>query len=184
MIYQKGNYYHVFNRGCNKEKICFNNQDYKSLLKKIKQTIEVYEIEVIAYCLMPNHYHFLLYQVSDKPVSEWLKSLFSGYVQIINRKYNRAGTLFERSAKPKLISNDEYLINVIHYIHSNPIKHGLIDHPNAWEFSSLNDYLGNWKGFISKKVLENYFHENWTYQNSFQDYLESKIYLEIDDYKL
>ena len=180
MIYQKDNFYHVINRGCNKQKIFFNDQDYKYLFKKMKQTRENYNIEVIAFCLMSNHYHLLLYQISEKPVSDWLKSLFSGYVQTINRKYKRTGTIFERSAKPKLITSDEYLVDVIHYIHSNPFKHKIVNNPEEWKFSSLNEYLGNKNGFVSKRVLESYFHEKWSYQESFQDYIESKKYLEFN----
>ena len=129
MIYQKDNYYHVFNRGCNKEKIFFAESDYKNVLTKIKLTQSTYKIEVIAYCLLPNHYHLMLYQASNKPISDWLRDLFNGYVQRFNRKYDRSGTIFERTAKPKLITSDKYLIDGIHYIHANPFKHGMTDNP-------------------------------------------------------
>jgi len=178
MIYQKGNYYHVFNRGCNKENIFFTGSDYKNLLTKIKLTKGTYGIEVIAYCLLPNHYHFMLYQVSDKPISDWLRDLFNGYVQRFNRKYDRSGTIFERTAKPKLITSDNYLIDVIHYIHLNPFKHGMVDNPESWEFSSLSEYLSVENMLVSKRILESYFHEDFTYQTSFQEYMDSKKFEE------
>ena len=178
MIYQKDNYYHVFNRGCNRENIFFSKSDYNILLTKIKQSKDSYNIELIAYCLMRNHYHFILYQVSDKPISNWLRDIFSGYVQRFNRKYNRSGTIFERTAKPKLITNEKYLIDGIHYIHSNPFKHGIVDDPRDWKFSSLSEYLSEENGLISRKILENYFHQDYSYQTAFQEYMESKKFEE------
>ena len=178
MIYQKDNYYHVFNRGCNKEKIFFAESDYKNLLTKIKLTKNTYKIEVIAYCLLPNHYHLMLYQASNKPISDWLRDLFNGYAQRFNRKYDRSGTIFERTAKPKLITSDKYLIDGIHYIHSNPFKHGIVDNPADWEFSSLSEYLSEENVLVSKRILGNYFHRDFTYQTSFQEYMESKKFKE------
>ena len=178
MIYQQGNYYHVFNRGCNKEKIFIAESDYKKLLSKIKLTKDTYKIEIIAYCLLPNHYHLMLYQASDKPISDWLRDLFNGYVQRFNRKYNRSGTIFERTAKPKLITSDKYLIDGIHYINSNPFKHGLVENPVDWKFSSLSEYLGDKNVLVSKRIVGSYFYQDYTYQTSFQEYMENKKFLE------
>ncbi len=179
MIYQESNYYHVFNRGCNRENIFFSKSDYNILLSKMQKTKDKKNIEIIAYCLMHNHYHFFLYQNSERSVSDWLKSLFSGYVQRINRKYDRSGTLFERSAKPKLVTNDNYLIELIHYIHANPLKHGFVISPEDWKYSSLSDYLNNEASKLtSKRVISDYFSDGYSYKDSFQEYLESKKYEE------
>ena len=179
MIYQESNYYHVYNRGCNKGNIFFSESDYNSLLSRMIQTKDTKSVEIIAYCLMPNHYHFLLFQTSDKPVSEWLKSLFSGYVQQINQKYDRRGTLFERSAKPKLITNDNYLIELIHYIHANPLKHNFVTDPIDWKYLSLSDYLDNKTSKLtSLRVISEYFSDYYNYKDSFQEYLESKKFEE------
>jgi len=100
------------------------------------------------------------------------------YVQRFNRKYDRLGTIFERTAKPKLITSDNYLIDGIHYIHSNPFKHGIVDNPESWKFSSLSEYLSEKNVLVSKRILESYFHKDYTYQTSFQEYMESKKFEE------
>jgi len=177
MIYQKGNYYHIFNRGCNKESIFFQESDYNMLISKMFQTKDTNKIEIIAYCLMPNHYHLLIYQLSEKPISDWLKSLFSGYVQRINRKYNRSGTLFERSAQPKLISKDNYLIELTHYIHANPIRHGFVRDPLEWKSSSLSPYFYNTGSEqVSARIINDHFSDEFNYQEAFKEYLENKKY--------
>ncbi|MEA1897683.1 MAG: hypothetical protein U9N53_08480, partial [Bacteroidota bacterium] len=78
----------------------------------------------------------------------------------------------------KLITSDKYLIDGIHYIHSNPFKHGIVENPADWEFSSLSEYLGEGNMLVSKRILRNYFHQYYTYQTSFQEYIESKKFKE------
>ena len=179
MIYQEGNFYHIYNRGCNKENIFFSESDYNNLLSRIQQTKDAKNVRIIAYCLMPNHYHFLLYQDSERPVSDWLKSLFSGFVQRINKKYDRVGTLFERSAKPKLVTDDNYLIELIHYIHANPLKHNFVVNPIDWKYSSLSYYVNNESNKLtSRRAILEYFSDGFSYQESFDDYLESRKFEE------
>jgi len=179
MIYQEGNFYHIYNRGCNKENIFFSESDYNNLLSRMQQTKNTNNVEIVAYCLMPNHYHFLLYQDSKKPVSDWLKSLFSGYVQRINRKYDRAGTLFERSAKPKLVTDENYLIELIHYIHANPLKHNFVADQLDWKYSSLSYYLNNEQNqSMSQRAILAYFSDGFNYKDSFSKYLEKKTFEE------
>ncbi|MCF7794513.1 MAG: transposase [Candidatus Cloacimonetes bacterium] len=175
MIYKKDNFYHVYNRGCNKERIFFDGTDYQKLLQKMKNTKASYGIEIIAYCLMPNHFHFLLFQSTDTPISKWLKVLFSGYVQYINRKYNRSGTLFERSAIPRLITNNNYIIRACHYIHANPLKHGFVSEAVDWNYSSLIYYLEGDFRFIDSRVNHLFF-SNRNYKNEFAEYVENKYY--------
>ncbi|MBC8415586.1 MAG: hypothetical protein H8E11_04080 [Candidatus Cloacimonetes bacterium] len=91
---------------------------------------------------------------------------------------NRSGTIFERTAKSKLITSDKYLIDGIHYIHTNSLKHGIVVNPDNWEFSSLSEYLGEENVLVSKRILGNYFHRDFTYQTSFQEYMESKKFEE------
>ena len=105
----RGYYYHIFNRGCNKENIFFNEGNYIYLLKKIKMSYLKYGVNIIAYCLMPDHYHFLVRQETDRPLSNWIQTLFNAYVQVMNKKQARSGTLFQGRAKHILVDNDAYL---------------------------------------------------------------------------
>ena len=120
MIYEEGCYYHLYNRGCNKELIFQEERDYQNLLQIISESkIDEY-LELYAFSLMPNHYHFLVKQISSKPISDWIRFIFNCYVKQYNIKYNRVGTLFESKVKVKLIDKLRYLGNITHYIHNNP----------------------------------------------------------------
>ena len=88
----KGYFYHIFNRGVNGMNIFYKPENYLYLLRKLKATIEKYGVGIIAYCLMPNHYHFLLRQLTTRPLSQWIQMLFNGYSQAINRQLVRKGT--------------------------------------------------------------------------------------------
>jgi REP element-mobilizing transposase RayT len=120
MIYEKGYYYHLYNRGCNKELIFKNENDYKKLIEMISDSELDQYLRLYAFSLMPNHYHFLTYQISDKPLSSWIKYIFNKYAKYFNKKFNRKGTLFESKVKAKGIDKLEYLITLVHYIINNP----------------------------------------------------------------
>ena len=127
----KGCYYHLFNRGWNKGKIFFSESNYIYLLKKIKASVHKYGVGIIAYCLMPNHYHLLVRQETDRPLSEWVQFLFNGYVQAINKQLGQSGTLFQGRTKHILVDNDAYLIHLVRYIHYNPVASKIIQQPEA-----------------------------------------------------
>ena len=148
MTYIKDNYYHIFNRGCNREPIFFNKENYLYLLRRMKATISKSGVSVIAYCLMPNHYHFLVRQLTERPLSNWIRDLFNGYTQAINRQQQRSGTLFEGRAKHRNITDDDYLLHLICYIHGNPMDSGLADFPENWEYSNYRECAGIRKGML------------------------------------
>ena len=176
MIYEEGCYYHLYNRGCNKELIFQKEQDYQKLLQIITESQIGEYLELCAFSLMPNHYHFLVKQISSKPVSSWIKFIFNRYVKQYNIKYNRIGTLFESKVKVKLINKLEYLGNITHYIHSNPNADFL------FEYCSLN-YLK--KDTIVNLNYYNEFFNNMTqYFEQFEDYKKSKNNKFVEDYLL
>ena len=112
-------------------------------MKKMFEYSEKYEIEIIAYCLMPNHYHFLIKQLSDRPIYLWIKTLFNSYVQALNKQRKRSGTLFEGRAKSKEIEKKEHLFHIMRYIHFNPVKANIVKNPENWEFSDYNKSMEN-----------------------------------------
>ena len=142
MIFQEGSIFHIYNRGCDKNQIFYNTDNYRYLLKRIQRTYRKYKISIIAFCLMPNHYHFLLRQDSEIQISKWLQSLFIGYTLAINKQQNRSGTLFSGRAKSKFIDDDRYLQYLIYYIHNNPVKAGLVCVNEEWEFSNYRECIG------------------------------------------
>lgn len=98
-----GQYYHVYNRGCNREPIFANDGNYLFLLQRAKRFLADYSLSVIAYCLMPNHYHFLLRPGKDDALSRFIQRLFNSYTQAFNIQQGRRGTLFEGRAKSILV---------------------------------------------------------------------------------
>ena len=155
MIYEEGNYYHIYNRGCNKEKIFFCSENYEYLIRRMKKSHKKYSVNIIAFCLMPNHFHFLLKQESDVPLSDWLRVLFSGYTLAVNKQQNRIGTLFEGKPKKKLIDKEEYLQHLIYYIHFNPVKAGLVYSPEKWKFSNYLECISKRDDYPFDEMLIN-----------------------------
>ncbi len=167
-----GEYYHLYNRGNNKQIIFHNDGDrlyFQKLLRSLNtekrtalrdvETVSTNESERIvsigAYCCMPNHFHILLKQEKDNGASLFMKKVLTAYVMYFNKKYNRSGGLFEGRFKSKHADTDNYLKYLFAYIHLNPIK----INPNTW--SKDSDY---------KKVDSLMSIHNYKF-SSLQDYL-------------
>lgn len=95
----------------------------------------------MAYCLMPNHYHFLFCQNEDGSISKFLQILFNAYTQALNLQCHRSGTLFEGRAKGMSVDCDRYLFQVIRYIHLNPVSAKLVVHPEEWYASDYRVWI-------------------------------------------
>lgn len=156
------NIYHVFNRGVNKNDIFFLREDYPRFLMAAKHYIKKvskfsYEkssslndpvslelkpkVEILAYCLMPNHFHFLMKQVSDSGITSFMRHFMNSYVHFTNVKYKRVGPLFQGRFKNVLIESDEQLLHVSRYIHLNPLVSGLVNNLNDYPWSSYLNYV-------------------------------------------
>ena len=183
MIYEENGFYHVYNRGCNKELIFTEISDYKNLINRIKESEFNKYLNIISFCLMPNHYHFLVQQKTEKPVSDWISFIFNGYVQYFNHKYTRSGTLFEGRVKARSITDEKYLIRSSLYIHDNPVKAGLVSKPEDWEFSNYREWIGmrNSKLYDYNFIKEN-FDSKKNYVELMNDYLKGKVSI-IDDFE-
>jgi len=147
-VFAQGHYYHVYNRGAGRGTLFFHAQNYLYCLRLIKRHSQRYGITIIAYCLMPNHYHFLLRQESDVPISKFINVLFNAYVQAVNRQQNRSGTLFEGRFRHVCIDREEYLVHLCRYIHLNPVKAGLVESPEDWPYSSYLEWIGQRSGTL------------------------------------
>lgn len=191
----KDTFYHVYNRGVNKRTIFKEPNDYRvffSLLKRylssepqLDRSNREYpnyskDIEVLAICLMPNHFHLLCYQIEKGAMTKLLRGICTSYTMYFNKKYDRVGHLFQERFKASMISNDAYLLHISRYIHLNP--------KNAkWEYTSLPYYLGKQKAewIQPEKILE-MFEDTNEYQEFLDDlrgYRESmkEIYNDLAD---
>lgn len=168
--------YHIFNRGCNKQNIFFSERNYLYLLRKIKESYREYGVGNLAYCLMPNHYHFLLRQETERPLSDWLQRLFNGYVQALNKELDRSGTLFQGRPKHVLIETDEQLVHVVRYIHINPVKAGLAGQPEDWRYSNYLEWIEARSGtLVDREFIGSYFAAVADYREFVSSYLEENF---------
>jgi putative transposase len=141
-VFAKDHYYHIYNRGASRAPIFFDDQNYGHCLDLIARYQQLYGISIIAYCLMPNHYHFLLRQETDVPLSKFVGVVFNSYVQAVNQQQERKGALFAGRFKHIWVDRDEYLIHLCRYIHLNPVSAHLVSQPAEWPFSNYREWIG------------------------------------------
>lgn len=195
-----GSFYHIYNRGVEKRKIFMDKWDHLRFLetldfyrkspvpmklsdfrrgviklKKIENQTEL--VRIYCYCLMPNHFHLLIQQLSDSGISEFLRRVADSYTRYFNTKYERVGSLFQGVFKAKLVETDEYLLQVSKYIHRNSFP------LDEWEgrvypYSSYPYYLsGEQHLFCDIDFILSYFSKtnpNLTYQSFVEE-------AEVDD---
>jgi REP element-mobilizing transposase RayT len=169
MKYEDEKYYHVFNRGANKETIFFSNSNYRYCLSLLEKYSEEYHVNIAAYCLMFNHYHLLLQQKMNGSIHRFLQTTFNAYSQAINKEFKRVGTLFQGRPKSKEIDDDEYLAQICRYIHLNPVSAGLVKDPIDWKFSDCSKWLRN------ETIYSSFNSPFFADANSYREYLSEEI---------
>lgn len=201
-------YYHIYNRGVEKRTIF---QDQKDRLRFIHDLFEFNDqapagkffpiseteppnirqremlVEIICFCLMPNHFHLILRQKADNGIALFMQKLGTGYTAYFNKKYQRNGVLFQGAFKSIHIETEEYLAHLSRYIHLNPIElvdsnwkiNGIKNWRKANEFlesyrwSSYSDYLGNknFPSLINRNLLFKIFNSSENYKNFVNDWM-------------
>lgn len=141
ICFERDGIYHLYNRGAGKQTIFRKPAGYHYVLNKLEEYVEPLEYSMIAYCLLPNHYHFAVRQDSEVEASELPKRLFGGYSLAMSMRYGWSGTKFEGRFKGKHANTDEYLRNLCRYIHLNPVNHGLVKEPENWFYSNYHEWI-------------------------------------------
>jgi putative transposase len=151
----QGSIFHLYNHSVNEINLFNEHDDYLYFLSKMKQKLIPKEVEIFAYCLMPNHYHFCFRQNSETPIYSFINSIAVSYSHHYNSKYKRKGKLFFGKLQHKRIKDDKYLLQLCKYIHFNPIKAGIVKSIANWEFSNYLEYTGKRNGNLySKELIE------------------------------
>ena len=148
--YYQGAYYHIYNRGNAGENIFNEDKDYIFYLKKVREFKEKHKITVICYCLLSDHFHSIIRQDSEIPVSKFILSLHTSYVLYFNKKYKRTGHLFQGRFQVNNIE-EKYLLPLSSYIHLNPIIHKITNDLYKYPWSSYLDYIGKRSGTLCEK---------------------------------
>ncbi len=140
--------YHITQRAAGKEPLFLEKDDYLAMLVLMKEICGSHAINMHAFCLMPNHIHFLL-SLSEPNLSESMRNLFSRYAQRFNKKYERKGHLFAGPFRQSVCLDDAYVLAASLYIHLNPVKAGLASSPMRYRWSSVRLYC-------SESVLDSF----------------------------
>ena len=159
-----GEYYHLFNRGNNRERIFYERENYGFFIRRLRKHL-VPVLDFVAYVLMPTHYHLLVQvrqtlQTSEvsktSEVSEVSRAMmrFSvSYTKAMNKRYERVGSLFQGAFQAKHVDGNEYLVHLSRYIHLNPVMAGLVERAEDWEFSSYREYIGLRDGTLPRPEI-------------------------------
>ena len=153
------------------EKTCYDQRD--KLFKTIQMNNYANKIKLLAYCLMPNHFHLLVQQKNERGIEEFMRSMGTRYVMYFNKKYKRTGGLFQGRYKAVLVRTDEQLWHLSRYIHSNPPYKGLtlLEYP----YSSLGAYLGEWKAaWLKTNLILSHFSPKSSYKAFFEGILQKE----------
>ena len=175
-----GEFYHVYNRGTEKRNIFMSRSDRdrflallylanqsdpadlklqgRTLLEIVERRTSALLVEIVAYCLMPNHFHLLIRELEEGGISKFMQKITTGYTMYFNKKNERSGALFQGKFKATHVADDRYLRYLISYIHLNPVK--LIE--PKWKETGIADKAR------AERYLETYA------QSSYLDYLDKK----------
>ena len=208
-----GHTYHIFNRGVNKATIFYSEGDYQRFIyaavhylssnkkfsyernnlglyttEKSKNPKEAPKVQILAYCLMPNHFHLIAKQLADGGITDYFRHLLNAYSHYVNIKYKRVGPLFQGPFRNLLVESDEQLVHLSRYIHLNPLIAGLVADPRNYTWSSYMACLGEKKnGLCDGQIIKGYFKSAREYEKFVLDQadyakeLERIKHLTVDD---
>ncbi len=182
--YVSESYYHLYNRGNNKQPVFNDDQDYSVFMNLLKRHLgkkqsedklgRLYpnyhdQLELLAFCLMPNHFHLLVYQHDPHAITRLMRSIGTSYTGYINNKYDQVGHIFQGSFLASRITSDNYWLHISRYIHLNPK-----DWKN-WQWSSLPYYISDKKAdWVRPKRILDGFEDSKDYYKFVSDYGSQK----------
>lgn len=187
--------YHVYNRGNRKSEIFFDSKDYLRFLNRLNEYRIQYHVDILCYCLMPNHFHFLLRSKEPLAITGFMLRLCTSYAKYFNTKYHFVGRLFQERFRAKIVDTDEYLTHLSRYIHLNPVSDNLEtlcslhSTPGVeanklratlrnYCWSSYHDYLNGESKICSLDQINAYFSKTYK-QLSYKAFVEASIPNEV-----
>ncbi|MEA3469107.1 MAG: transposase [Thermodesulfobacteriota bacterium] len=143
-IEYSGAWYHLMNRGRRGDIIFAVQNDREIFLALLQEAAILWNVKIAAYCLMDNHYHILA-QTPQGNLARFMRHLNGVYTQRFNRLHEYDGQLFRGRYKSVLVAEDSYLLELVRYIHCNPVRAGMVDNPDQYLWSSHHGYLSSAK---------------------------------------
>lgn len=141
---QGGFCYHAINRGNARGKVFHKNNDYEAFVTLIGEACERLPTRVLTYCLMPNHFHLVLWPREDGDLSRWMQWLLTAHVRRYHRQYRSSGHVWQGRFKAFPIQRDEHLLTVMRYVERNALRAGLVDRAEEWAWSSVRWWCEEW----------------------------------------
>lgn len=197
--------YHIYNRGNEKRRIFHTRRDYSRFIKAaqyyqlegpkpkfsnffkgglFKPSLDKKIVEILCFCIMPNHFHFMVRQLKDGGIVEFIRKLSNSYTKYYNIKHKRVGPLLQGRFKAVLVENDEQFIHLSRYIHLNPLVSYLVKDLNQFEWSSYQEYTKNSNGICSKEDILGFFKTSKEYEQFVLDQIDYGKQLELLKHKI
>jgi putative transposase len=181
--YTQGGYYHFYNRGAHRESIFRKPENYVFVLQKLKQYCRELALTPVAYCLLPNHYHFLIRQDGEQAGGLLPQRIFNSYSKAYNKRYEHSGTLFESQYKVIMVHTESYALNVCRYIHANPVKHGIVNDLREWPYSNYLEWIEERSGtLVDRDFIRLYYPTPEEYRETMRVYLQQREQLATLNY--
>ncbi len=151
--YQTGEIYHIYNRGNRKQPIFLSQYDYARFVRKLVKFLKDHRLTIFAYCLMDNHFHFLVRQDEDGAITRFFLRLCTSHAKYINTKYSLVGSLFQQGFKSKHVEDEAHFLHLTRYLHRNVMDilgltlrvepRSALEMLRQYQWSSLHQYLGD-----------------------------------------
>ncbi|MBI4685008.1 MAG: transposase [Nitrospirae bacterium] len=145
--------HHVIQRGNNREKVFFDNEDRNKYLELIKRYSDKWDSPILVYCLMSNHIHLLTRPKSEESLYKMMQAVTLCFTQYINRKYQRTGRLWESRYHSCIVDKDRYLWAVSRYVEQNPVRARIVKTAEDFPYSSANAHINGVKDDILREEL-------------------------------
>lgn len=159
-------FFHIMSQGINKEKIFESNKNKKRYQDLMQRYQREQKIRILAYCIMDNHVHMLIFSDEMQEISTFMKKLNTNYAIYYNKIEERVGYVFRNRYKSEKIYNQSYLKNCLKYIHMNPVKAGIVKKEKDYKYSSYCDYI-NKEGIVNDETIRMIFNSEYNYLKEF-----------------
>ena len=153
--------FHVINRGNGRQQVFHKDGDFNAFVRLIGEALESFDVKLFAYCLMPNHFHFLLQPTRAEDLSRLMQWLLTAHVRRYHQHYGTSGHVWQGRYKSFIVQDDEHLLTVVRYVEGNPVRSDLADTASNWLWSSHRERVEGGRGrMLSELPIPP--PENWT----------------------
>jgi len=147
-----GSIYHILNRGNGKQEVFHKLKDYEAFEGLLKEAKAKHSVELFGYCFMPNHFHMVLRPYRADELSTMMQWLMTSHVRRYHRHYGTSGHVWQGRYKSFIVQENKYLLNVLRYSESNPVRAKLVSKAKEWSWSSHRERIGKTTSFLLDKI--------------------------------